>query len=122
MDFSTTMEIFVSNYTLVDNEIYELWVEGVSGTFMLWSLLSMKNWCIICFNYNIDDNIYKLLYFLAIEAVCQLKGKALLQQGSNVEMLQSEIEDHYRTYSLLDHQLEFQIQPEIMSMLIQRWK
>lgn len=70
-------------------------------------------------------------YFLAIEAVCQLKGKALLQQGSNVEMLQSEIEDHYRTYSLLerllhnpskikDHQLEFQIQPEIMSMLIQR--
>lgn len=31
MDFSTTMEIFVSNYTLVDNEIYELWVEGVSG-------------------------------------------------------------------------------------------
>ncbi|XP_065343228.1 acidic fibroblast growth factor intracellular-binding protein isoform X1 [Cloeon dipterum] len=98
MDFSTTMEIFVSNYTLIDNEIYELWVEGVS----------------------------------AIEAVCQLKGKALLQQGSNVEMLQSEIEDHYRTYSLLerllhnpakikDHQLEFQIEPQIMSMLIQRY-
>lgn len=78
--------------------------------------------------------MYKTMYFyfLAIEAVCQLKGKALLQQGSNVEMLQSEIEDHYRTYSLLerllhnpskikDHQLEFQIQPEIMSMLIQRW-
>lgn len=78
-----------------------------------------------------DQKYLKFLYILAIEAVCQLKGKALLQQGSNVEMLQSEIEDHYRTYSLLerllhnpskikDHQLEFQIQPEIMSMLIQR--
>lgn len=64
------VDVFISNYTLVDRDIYQLWIEGFSST----------------------------------EAI--LKQKAIAQNcGAPLELVASDVLDHYRTYSLIERLL-----------------
>ncbi|CAG9861639.1 unnamed protein product [Phyllotreta striolata] len=92
------VDVFISNYTLVDPEIYELWVDG----------------------------------YTASEAVTLLNNKGLGQQtGASVELIASDVLDHYRTYSLLEkllgnpsklqEQFLFQIDPPTRLFLIEKY-
>jgi hypothetical protein len=60
-----------------------------------------------------------------------LVGRGTLQQtGASKELLQSEVQDHYRTYGLLEkllhtptklsEQLQFQIEPQTRKILIEK--
>lgn len=64
------VDVFISNYTLVDRDIYQLWIEGFSST----------------------------------EAI--LKQKAIAHNiGAPLELVASDVLDHYRTYSLIERLL-----------------
>ncbi|CAH1104006.1 unnamed protein product [Psylliodes chrysocephalus] len=92
------VDVFISNYTLVDPEIYQLWVDGHSAS----------------------------------EAVTILNNKGLGQQtGASIELIASDVLDHYRTYSLLEkllgnpsklqEQFLFQIDPQTRLFLIEKY-
>ncbi|XP_017779544.1 PREDICTED: acidic fibroblast growth factor intracellular-binding protein [Nicrophorus vespilloides] len=92
------VDVFISNYTLVDPEIYQLWVEGHTAT----------------------------------EAVNSLNLHGLGQTtGATLELIASDVLDHYRTYSLIEkllsnpnklqEQLEFQIEPQTKQLLIEKY-
>ncbi|XP_066257767.1 acidic fibroblast growth factor intracellular-binding protein isoform X1 [Euwallacea similis] len=94
----TEVDVFISNYTLVDPEIYQLWIEG----------------------------------YTASEAVAILDKKGLGKQtGATLELIASDVLDHYRTYSLLEkllnnpyklkEQSAFQIEPETRLLLIEKY-
>lgn len=94
----TDVDVFISNYTLVDPEIYELWIEGHSSS----------------------------------ESVAILNQRGLGQTtGASLELIASDVLDHYRTYSLLEkllsnpnklkEQLEFQIEPQTRKLLIEKY-
>ncbi|XP_033213423.1 acidic fibroblast growth factor intracellular-binding protein [Belonocnema kinseyi] len=93
------VDVFVSNYTLVDPEVYQLWVDGYSSS--------------------------DAVNILQQRGVCQ-------QTNAPIELLASDVLDHYRTYSLLDRllqtptklaseQLAFQIEPQTSQMLIEMY-
>lgn len=92
------VDVFISNYTLVDPEVYQLWVDGCSSS----------------------------------EAVTALHQHGITQQtGTTLELVASDVLDHYRTYSLLERflhtppklaeQLAFQIEPETRQVLIKKY-
>ncbi|KAJ8926303.1 hypothetical protein NQ314_021343 [Rhamnusium bicolor] len=94
----TEVDVFISNYTLVDPEIFQLWVEGHSAS----------------------------------EAVAILNEKGLgAETGAPLELIASDVLDHYRTYSLLEkllsspnklqEQLAFQIDPQTRLLLIEKY-
>lgn len=90
------VDVFISNYTLVDPEVYQLWVDGHSSS----------------------------------EAVSILHQRGICQQtNATIELVASDVLDHYRTYSLLERllsipkkltseQISFQIEPQTSQMLI----
>lgn len=111
----TEIDVFISNYTLVDPEIYQLWVEGHTGEFP-----------------NPNLTLWGSLYFTATEAVQILNQRGLGQiTGASVELIASDVLDHYRTYSLLEkllsnpnklqEQLAFQIEPQTRQLLIEKY-
>ncbi|CAL7937298.1 unnamed protein product [Xylocopa violacea] len=91
------VDVFISNYTLVDPDIYQLWVDGHSSS----------------------------------EAVNILHQRGICHQtNASIELVASDILDHYRTYALLEkllhtptklasEQLAFQIEPQTSQMLIE---
>ncbi|XP_057323494.1 acidic fibroblast growth factor intracellular-binding protein isoform X2 [Microplitis mediator] len=93
------VDVFISNYTLVDPEVYQLWVDGYSST----------------------------------DAVNLLNQRGICQQiKASMDLIASDILDHYRTYSLLERlihtptklaseQLAFQIEPQTSRMLIEMY-
>ncbi|GLV37045.1 hypothetical protein CBL_02123 [Carabus blaptoides fortunei] len=92
------VDVFITNYTLVDPEIYQLWIDG----------------------------------HCAREAVSILNHRGLGQSaGATVELIASDVLDHYRTYSLLEkllsnpiklqEQLAFQIEPLTRQLLIEKY-
>lgn len=93
------VDVFISNYTLVDPEIYQLWVDGHSSS----------------------------------EAVNILHQRGICHQtNAPIELVASDILDHYRTYALLEkllhtptklasEQLAFQIEPQTSQMLIEMY-
>uniref|UniRef100_A0A1B6CQW0 Acidic fibroblast growth factor intracellular-binding protein n=1 Tax=Clastoptera arizonana TaxID=38151 RepID=A0A1B6CQW0_9HEMI len=93
------VDVFISNYTLVDPEVYQLWVDGCSSS----------------------------------EAVSALHQHGVTQNtGATLELVASDVLDHYRTYSLLERllhnplklaeQLAFQIEPQTRQLLIEKYK
>lgn len=94
----TEVDVFISNYTLVDPEIYQLWIEGQ----------------------NVRD------------AVATLNQRGLGQEtGASLELIASDVLDHYRTYSLLEkllmnppklqEELAFQIEPHTRQVLLEKY-
>ncbi|KAL0281261.1 UNVERIFIED_CONTAM: hypothetical protein PYX00_002297 [Menopon gallinae] len=92
------VDVFISNYTLVDPEVYQLWVEGYSSS----------------------------------EAVATLESREVMKQtGATVDLVESDVLDHYRTYNLLEkllqnplklaEQLSFQIEPQTQQLLIEKY-
>ncbi|XP_018398035.1 PREDICTED: uncharacterized protein LOC108776035 [Cyphomyrmex costatus] len=93
------VDVFISNYTLVDPEIYQLWVDGHTSS----------------------------------DAVNILHQRGICQQtNAPIELVASDILDHYRTYALLEkllhtptklasEQLAFQIEPQTSQMLIEMY-
>ncbi|XP_063225809.1 acidic fibroblast growth factor intracellular-binding protein [Bacillus rossius redtenbacheri] len=92
------VDVFISNYTLVDPEVYQLWVDGYSSC----------------------------------DAVQILHQRGVTQQmGASLELVASDVLDHYRTYSLLERllhnppkleeQLAFQIEPHARKLLIEKY-
>ncbi|XP_058823580.1 acidic fibroblast growth factor intracellular-binding protein [Topomyia yanbarensis] len=91
------VDVFISNYTLVDPEIYQLWIEGFSSS----------------------------------EAVTLLKQKETMMVDIPIELITSDVLDHYRTYSLLERVLytptklseqpSFQLEPQSRSLLIEKY-
>ncbi|XP_026466904.1 acidic fibroblast growth factor intracellular-binding protein [Ctenocephalides felis] len=92
------IDVFISNYTLVDPEIYQLWIEGYSSS----------------------------------EAVSILKQNGVIQQiGVPLDLIASDVLDHYRTYSLLERLLgnppklseqpAFQLEPQTRTLLIEKY-
>lgn len=76
--------------------------------------------------------IRKWLYLSASEAVAILDKKGLGKQtGASIELIASDVLDHYRTYSLLEkllsnphklqEQLAFQIEPQTRQLLIEKY-
>jgi len=95
---SAEVDVFISNYTQVDPDIYQLWIEGHSAT----------------------------------EAVSILNQRGLGQTtGAPLDLIASDVLDHYRTYSLLEkllscpqklqEQVEFQIEPHTKQLLIEQY-
>ncbi|RZF48414.1 hypothetical protein LSTR_LSTR007581 [Laodelphax striatellus] len=92
------VEVFISNYTLVDPEVYQLWVDGCSSA-----------------------EAGTVLY----------EQNAAHQPGTTLELVASDVLDHYRTYSLLERllhnppklseQLSFQIEPQTKQLLIEKY-
>ncbi|XP_030372910.1 acidic fibroblast growth factor intracellular-binding protein [Scaptodrosophila lebanonensis] len=93
-----TVDVFISNYTLVDPEIYQLWIEG----------------------------------FTSNEAVCYLKQKGFGNaMGAPLELIASDVLDHYRTYSLIERLLHapsklleqscFQLEPQTRQLIIEKY-
>lgn len=90
------VDVFISNYTLVDPELYQLWIEGYSST----------------------------------EAVTLLKQKGNMMVGIPLDLITSDVLDHYRTYSLLERilhtppklseQPSFQLEPQSRNLLIEK--
>lgn len=94
----TEVDVFISNYTLVDPEIYQLWIEGNTAS----------------------------------EAVAILDKKGLGKKtGASLELIASDVLDHFRTYSLLEkllsypnklqEQSAFQIEPHTRQLLIEKY-
>ncbi|XP_063392399.1 acidic fibroblast growth factor intracellular-binding protein isoform X2 [Cydia fagiglandana] len=94
----TEVDVFVSNYTLIDPEIYQLWIEGCSSS----------------------------------EAVSTLHQRGVAKQmGASVELIASDVLDHYRTFALLERlltvptklseQMVFQIDEATKQMLIEKY-
>uniref|UniRef100_A0ABK9MI44 Acidic fibroblast growth factor intracellular-binding protein n=1 Tax=Glossina morsitans morsitans TaxID=37546 RepID=A0ABK9MI44_GLOMM len=92
------VDVFVTNYTIVDPEIYQLWIEGFSST----------------------------------EAVCYLKQKGFGHlMGVHIDLITSDVLDHYRTYSLIERLLHaptkmleqscFQLELEAREMIIEKY-
>ncbi|XP_033342083.2 acidic fibroblast growth factor intracellular-binding protein [Megalopta genalis] len=93
------VDVFISNYTLVDPEIYQLWVDGHSSS----------------------------------DAVNILHQRGICHQtNAPIELVASDILDHYRTYALLEkllhtptklasEQIAFQIEPQTSQMLIEMY-
>lgn len=93
------VDVFISNYTLVDPEIYQLWVDGHTSS----------------------------------DAVNILNQRGICQQtNAPLELVASDVLDHYRTYALLEkllhtptklasEQLAFQIEPQTSQMLIEMY-
>lgn len=92
------VDVFISNYTLIDPEIYQLWIEGCSSS----------------------------------EAVSTLNQRGVSQQtGAPLELIASDVLDHYRTFALLERlltvpnklseQLSFQIDGPTKQMLIEKY-
>lgn len=111
---SAEIDVFISNYTLVDPEIYQLWIDGLSGKIQPRYL-----------------SILKLNLFLATDAVKTLNQSGLgLSTGAPLELIASDVLDHYRTYSLLEkllsnpnklqEQSTFQIEPQTRKLLIEK--
>ncbi|XP_013116037.2 acidic fibroblast growth factor intracellular-binding protein isoform X2 [Stomoxys calcitrans] len=92
------VDVFLTNYTIVDPEIYQLWIEGFSST----------------------------------EAVCYLKQKGFGHlMGVHIDLITSDVLDHYRTYSLIERLLHspiklieqscFQLEPETRDLIIEKY-
>ncbi|KAG8236301.1 hypothetical protein J437_LFUL016448 [Ladona fulva] len=92
------VDVFISNYSLLDPDIYQLWIDGCSSS----------------------------------EAVMRLQKKGDVQEsGATLDLLFSDVSDHYRTYSLLERllhnppklaeQISFQLEPETQHYLIERY-
>lgn len=67
----------------------------------------------------------------ASEAVNVLESRGIMQQtGATIDLVESDILDHYRTYSLLEkllqnpiklaEQVSFQIEPQTQQLLIEK--
>lgn len=93
-----SVDVFVGNSTIVDPEIYQLWVDGNS----------------------------------AHEAAEILKQRGILQQwGANMDLLMSDVMDHYRTFHMLERLLHnplkltaewtFQMETDTQRMLIEKY-
>jgi len=123
------VDVFISNYTLVDPEIYQLWIDGHTCE---WKELQ----CLLRF-YSQEKLFYMWIcesngcLFLASDAVSILHQRGICQQtNASLELVASDILDHYRTYALLEkllhtptklasEQLAFQIEPQTSQMLIE---
>lgn len=110
------VDVFISNYTLVDPEIYQLWVDGHTGKKkkIIFRLL-----------------LYYKYIFSVSDTVNILNQSGLgLSTGASIELIQSDVLDHFRTYSLvekylgnpikLQEQLSFQIDPGSRKLLIEK--
>lgn len=92
------VDVFISNYTIVDPEIYQLWIEGYTGA----------------------------------EAVHYLKMKGTAaKMGVSMDLVSSDVQDHYRSYSLLERILStpsklceqpaFQLDSQTQAILIEKY-
>lgn len=112
------VDVFISNYTLVDPDIYQLWLEGIPCKY-LDSISSL-------------GEISTQIIFTASESVRHLKKKAGDQFVSvPIEIFVSDVLDHYRTYSLIERllfsppklteQSSFQLEPHARNLLIEKY-
>uniref|UniRef100_T1JE67 Acidic fibroblast growth factor intracellular-binding protein n=1 Tax=Strigamia maritima TaxID=126957 RepID=T1JE67_STRMM len=95
---SSDVDIFVGNETIIDTEVYQLWLEGNT----------------------------------AQEAAAVLRQRGVLvETNASVELLMSDVVDHYRTYQMLERLLQnptmlagqwmFQVEPKDQRMLIEKY-
>lgn len=100
IDMECSVDVFVGNTTVIDPEIYQLWVDGNS----------------------------------AHEAADVLQKRGILQQwGANMDLLMSDVLDHYRTFHMLEKTLHtplkltatgewtFQIDGDTQQLLIEKY-
>uniref|UniRef100_A0A0K8TJS3 Acidic fibroblast growth factor intracellular-binding protein n=1 Tax=Lygus hesperus TaxID=30085 RepID=A0A0K8TJS3_LYGHE len=91
------VDVFISNYTIVDPEVYKLWVDG----------------------------------YTAEEAVEVVHKNVFKNADCTLELVRSDVFEHYRTYNLLEkllhnppklaEQLHFQIEPITRQLLIEKY-
>ncbi|XP_063038745.1 acidic fibroblast growth factor intracellular-binding protein isoform X3 [Melospiza melodia melodia] len=111
---SSDLDVFVGNTTLIDEEVYRLWLDGHSVAEAV-SLVSPVS----------------PLSPVAEAVARRLRGGVLEREGTSVAVLQSDTRDHYRTFQMLERllhapprllqQLLFQIPPERQALLVQRY-
>lgn len=116
------VDVFISNYTLVDSDIYQLWTEG-------YSCKSTR----VRFAVKFSPPDHSLICFSATEAVQFQNTKGVAKtMGAPLELVASDVLDHYRTYSLLERLLHtpaklieqpsFQLEPESQQILIEKYR
>ncbi|KAL1139595.1 hypothetical protein AAG570_006577 [Ranatra chinensis] len=91
------VDVFISNYTIVDPEVYQLWVDG-------------------CTSQDAVEIVHKQLF---------------KNSENTLDLVKSDVSDHYRTYNLLEkllhnppklaEQLHFQIEPLTRQLLIEKY-
>lgn len=110
------VDVFISNYTIVDPDIYQLWIEGYSSEYA--EVAPDAN--------NVDS------LFTASESVALLKQRGFdTFMGAPLELFASDVLDQYRTYSLIERLLYtptklmeqplFQLEPQTRSLLIEKF-
>lgn len=91
------VDVFISNYTIVDPDVYQLWVDG-------------------CTSEDAVENVHR---------------HVIRNAENTLELVKSDVCDHYRTYNLLEkllhnppklaEQLNFQIEPLTRQLLIEKY-
>lgn len=118
------VDVFISNYTLVDADIFQLWTEGYSCKKMRKKKISIHKSSI--------DKFDIFFLILATEAVHFQNTKGVAKNlGAPLELIASDVLDHYRTYSLLERLLytptklseqpSFQLEPQSQHLLIEKY-
>lgn len=121
------VDVFISNYTLVDADIYQLWTEGYSCEYSE----AHRNRFVSA---HLPEFVYVLPYSssVATEAVHFQNTKGVARNmGAPLELVASDVLDHYRTYSLLERLLfaptklseqpSFQLEPLSQHLLIEKY-
>lgn len=112
------IDVFISNYTLIDSDIFQQWIEGYSCKKKNTTNISVFN-CIIFF------------FIKASEASFYLKQKCFGQfMGAHIDLIVSDILDQYRTYSLIERllfapiklseQSSFQLELQTRTLIIEK--
>lgn len=120
------VDVFISNYTLVDADIFQLWTEGYSCMYNPIHRTITKN----CAFVNQKFALFFVAH-LATEAVHFQNTKGVARNmGAPLELIASDVLDHYRTYSLLERflytpvklseQPSFQLEAQSQQLLIDK--
>ncbi|XP_036716396.1 acidic fibroblast growth factor intracellular-binding protein isoform X2 [Balaenoptera musculus] len=120
---TSELDIFVGNTTLIDEDVYRLWLDGYSG---LWGTVCG---CRFGGAVVLDGRAGRARMSDAV--ALRVRSGILEQTGATAAVLQSDTMDHYRTFQMLErllhappkllHQLIFQIPPSRQALLIERY-
>lgn len=93
MSMFAEVDTFIGNHTVVDPDIFQLWIEGNSGQFC--ASIMWYHW-----------NSYKMFFYeiIAQEASTVLQQRGALHSfpGATADFLLADVMDHYRAYGMLE--------------------
>uniref|UniRef100_A0A6Q2Y0J6 Fibroblast growth factor (acidic) intracellular binding protein a n=1 Tax=Esox lucius TaxID=8010 RepID=A0A6Q2Y0J6_ESOLU len=134
MRMSVELDVFVGNTTIMDEEVYQFWLDGYTGNTTF--TISHTQHPVIHKIYPIVDLSCESCFLSSPSEVndavkVRMEGGVLEECEASAEVLHSDTMDQYRTFQMcerllhspakLANQLLFQIPPHRQAMLIERY-